>query len=82
MKKHYNNSATDPDDIDPGDPIRELGEFQITPSSGFLEQLLHRIERHLLGVQLLDSIRICIRELFIEYWHLAISAFTGKKRKS
>ena len=81
MDKNRNSRvSTFDEDIDPGDPIGELAEFQVTPSSGFLDQLFRNIDRHLLGVQLLDSVRFCMREFFIEYWQIAVCILTGKKK--
>ena len=77
-----NNHDLESEGLDPGEPISELAGLQIQTSSNFQSRLLRRIERRLLNTDLLESVRFCIREMFIEYWHLIMLIITGKENKS
>jgi hypothetical protein len=73
----------DPDaDVDPGEPIRELAELEDAPPADFLTTVVRKIERRLLGVNVLEFTRNSFWELCREYWDLIMSMVKGEDRQN
>lgn len=60
-------------DVDPGEPIRELAELEDAAAPGFFQQLINRIDRRLLGGDMIELGWQAIREFFFAYWSLLVS---------
>lgn len=69
------NDTPHGNDIDPGEPVAELAQLELTPAAGFFTRLRNRIERKLLGVECVDATKNGLVDMFCEFWHMIMSLF-------
>lgn len=65
----------DPNDIDPGEPITELANVELTTSDGFFDRLRGRLQRRLLSAEFVDASCQGLTDMFREFWAMIMSLF-------
>jgi hypothetical protein len=71
--------ATQPDQVDAGEPIAALAELRVEPSTTFITRVRHRVERRNLGSQLLTLTWYGPAVLVLEFVSLVFGVFDARR---
>lgn len=77
-RQRTGGGATDPEDVDPGEPIAELADLTEDPPNDFLARVVDGMERRIFAAHVFDLPWFGFGRIFREYWSLLVGLFAGR----